>query len=98
MRQAAYEIIKRKGATNHAIGLVTASLLRSLLRDENRILNLSTVISGDYGLSDVAISLPSLVSREGVSEIIKVDMNDSEKERFLHSVEVIRKAIASTDY
>lgn len=98
VRRAAYEIIKRKGATNHAIGLVTASLLRSLLRGENRILNLSTVISGNYGLSDLAISLPCLISREGVSEVLEVDMSAEEKEGFLQSAEVIKKAIASTDY
>ena len=98
VRKAAYEIIKRKGATNHAIGLVTAALLQRLLRGENRILNLSTVISGAYGLQDLAISLPSLVTRNGIKEILEVEMSPEERDRFFQSAEVITKAIASTDY
>lgn len=95
VKKAAYEIIRRKGATNHAIGLVTATLLKWLLRGEKRIINLSTVISGPYGLKDVAISLPSLVSSEGVIEVLELRMEDSEKDKLLHSAEVIRKAIES---
>lgn len=98
VKTAANEIIKRKGATNHAIGLVTATLLKWLLRGDNRILNLSTVLSGPHGLSDVAISLPALVSKEGVTDILEVEMNKEEEAKFLHSADVIKKAIKSTNY
>ncbi|MFN1834632.1 L-lactate dehydrogenase [Balneola sp. MJW-20] len=93
VRTAAYQIIKRKGATNHAIGLVTATLLKWILRNERRIVTVSTVQDGPFGLEDVAISLPSIVSSEGVEEIVEIHMNDEEKEKFIHSAEVLKKAV-----
>ncbi len=57
VRRAAYEVIARKGATNHAIGLVTAHLLRCMLRGERRVLTVSRVQQGAFGLQGVALSL-----------------------------------------
>ncbi len=98
VRKSAQEIIRRKGATNHAIGLVTATLLKWLLRGDKRIINLSTVISGHYGLEEVALSLPVLVGEHGVDEVLEIEMSDDEMENFLNSANVIKRAIDSTDY
>ncbi|QNL20627.1 L-lactate dehydrogenase [Hyphobacterium sp. CCMP332] len=95
VRRAAYEIIKRKGATNHAIGLVTATLLKWILRGEKRIINLSTLISGPYGINDIAISLPSMVSNKGVIDVLELKMTDSESKALQKSVRVISDAINS---
>jgi L-lactate dehydrogenase len=94
VRRAAYEIIARKGATNHAIGLVTAALLRSALRDERRILTVSRVQDGACGIRDVAISLPAVVGRQGVTEIIEPDMSADERAGLERSVSVLRDAAA----
>lgn len=93
VRIAAQEIIKRKGATNHAIGLVTATLLRWILRGERRIITVSTVLQNQFGLSNVAISLPSIVSEKGVEKVIETSMSDEEKSKFLHSAKVLKSAI-----
>jgi L-lactate dehydrogenase len=98
VRQAAYEIIKRKGSTNHAIGLVTATLLKWILRGDKRIINLSTVISGPYGLHDVALSLPSIVSDHGVTKVLETDISEDEKIKLYESAEIIKNAINSTNY
>ncbi len=98
VRKAASEIIKRKGATNHAIGLVTATLLKWLLRGDKRIINLSTVLSGQYELHDVALSLPVLLSTKGITEVLEADMNEAEKAKFFDSAKVIQNAIEGTDY
>lgn len=98
VRKAASEIIKRKGATNHAIGLVTATLLKWLLRGDHRVINLSTVLSGQYGLDEVAISLTVLLSTDGIIEVLQTDLDPLEKEKFLHSADVLKKAIVSTNY
>lgn len=95
VRTAAYEIIKRKGCTNHAIGLVTATLLKWILRGGRRVVTLSTVINGPFGLSDVAISLPSLISENGVESIMPIHITDYEQEGLLKSAAVIRDAIDS---
>lgn len=95
VRTAAYEIIKRKGATNHAIGLVTANLIRWALAGSRRVVTVSKVQEGPYGLHDVALSLPSLVGREGVTHVVELDLDDSEREALARSADVLSKAAAS---
>jgi L-lactate dehydrogenase len=97
VRRAAYEIIARKGATNHAIGLVTAAFLRSALRDERRVLTVSRVQEGACGITEVAISLPAVVGREGVMAIIEPEMNPDEKAGLERSADILRHAAAQLD-
>ncbi|HKH90162.1 MAG TPA: L-lactate dehydrogenase [Gemmatimonadaceae bacterium] len=95
VRTAAYEIIKRKGATNHAIGLTTAALLRSALRGERRVLTVSRVQTGALGLRDVALSLPTVVDVAGAVDVIAPKMDDAERQGLERSAGVLRKAIDS---
>ncbi len=95
VRRAAYEIIKRKGATNHAIGTVAAALLRTCLRNEQRVLTVSRVQEGAFGLTDVALSLPAIVGRDGASTVLTPEMNDDERSRLSDSAAVLRSAIAA---
>jgi L-lactate dehydrogenase len=95
VRTAAYEIIKRKGATNHAIGLTTAALLRSALRGERRVLTVSRVQTGALGLRDVALSLPTVVDTDGAVDVIPVKLDDAERQGLERSADVLKKAIAS---
>jgi L-lactate dehydrogenase len=95
VRTAAYEIIRRKGATNHAIGLATAALLRSALRGERRVLTVSRVQTGALGLSDVALSLPTVVDLAGAVNVVPPTMDAGERDALARSAEVLRNAIAS---
>jgi L-lactate dehydrogenase len=95
VRRAAYEIIRRKGATNHAIGIVTADLLRSMLRSERRIHTVSRVQEGAFGVRDVALSLPAIVSAAGASVVVEPDLNADERAALEHSASVLRDAAAS---
>jgi L-lactate dehydrogenase len=92
VRSAAYEIIRSKGATNHAIGLVNANLLRSMLRGERRVLTVSRVQEGTCGLNGVALSLPTVVTAEGATQVLEPEMSPEERERLEHSAEVLRGA------
>lgn len=94
VRRAAYEIIARKGATNHAIGLVTAALLRWGLRGERRVLTVSRVQHGALGIHDVALSLPAVVGCQGAVEVIEPEMNADERAKLTYSAEVLRRAAA----
>lgn len=95
VRVAAQEIIKRKGATNHAIGLVTAALLRWALRGERRVLTVSRLQEGALGLRDVVLSLPAVVSRDGAVEVLEPEMDGAELTALRHSADVLRAATAS---
>jgi L-lactate dehydrogenase len=97
VRRAAYEIILRKGATNHAIGLVTADLLRCILRDERRVLTVSRVQEGALGLANVALSLPTVVGAEGAAEVLEPEISGDERQRVQHSADLLRQAAAGLD-
>ena len=92
VRQAAQQIIRRKGATNHAIGLVTADLLRCLLRDERRVLTVSRVQEGALGLANVALSLPTVVGSHGAPDVLEPEMDADERKRLQNSADVLRRA------
>ena len=94
VRTAAYRIIARKGATNHAIGLVAADLLRCLLRDERRVLTVSRCQEGACGLSDVALSLPAVVGSGGAEQVLEPAMTAVEREGLARSAEALRRAFA----
>ena len=95
VKTAAYDIIKRKGATNHAIGLVTAALLKWIFRGERRIVNLSSLINGPYGIQDVSFSLPTLLSKDGIEKVLEVKLSESEFNQLQRSADVIKKALDS---
>jgi L-lactate dehydrogenase len=96
VRTAAYEIIQRKGATNHAIGLVTAALLRWTLRGERRVLTVSRVQDGGtLGLRDVALSLPTIVGTDGATQVVVPEMDDTERAALDRSASVLRTALSS---
>jgi L-lactate dehydrogenase len=95
VRGAAGEIIRRKGVTNHAIGLVTAALLRWILRGERRVLTVSRVqepLAGVPEIEGVALSLPAIVGRDGATRIIDPEMDDRERDALRRSARVLRDA------
>ena len=97
VRRAAHEIIRRKGATNHAIGWVTSALLRWVLRGEHRVLTVSRVHEGTAGIRDVALSLPAVVGPQGAVQVIEPRMDAIERGALHRSAEVLRKARASAE-
>lgn len=95
VRSAAREIIARKGATNHAIGIATAYLLKWALQNERRVLTISRLQDGAAGLRDVCISLPVVVGREGAFPVLEPDLNDLEREALHRSADILRAAKSS---
>lgn len=75
---AGAEIIKRKGATYYAIAITVNTILESLLKNQNTIRTVSSVINGNYGIQDVALSLPSIVNSNGVKSIIDLKLTNDE--------------------
>jgi L-lactate dehydrogenase len=92
VRLGGHEVIRRKGATNHAIGMATADLLRCILRDERRVLTVSRVQHGAARFRDVAMSLPTVVGVQGAVCVIEPEMSRDEREQLEHSAAVLRAA------
>ena len=95
VRTAAAEVIRRKGCTNHAIGLVASDLLRSVLRGERRVHSISRVQDGAFGLRGVALSLPTVLGREGAVQVLEPPLSDSERLALMASAELLRSTLAS---
>lgn len=93
--QAANKVIAGKGATNYAIGLSGARIVEALLRDENAVLPVSTVLDGPYGITGVALSLPSVVGRGGVQRILRTPMDEGELASLQHSADTLRSSLAT---
>lgn len=102
VKDAAYQIVAGKGATNYAIGLATAKILEALLHDENRILPVSSLLSGygegELAIDDVCLSVPCIVNRGGVEQALVVPMNDAERAGLRNSAETIRTAIRALGF
>jgi len=95
VRSAAAEIIKRKGATNHAIGVVTATLLKWIMRGERRVVTLSTVLDSTFEYGQIAMSLPVLISDIGIERVVKLNLHPNEEMDVLKSAKIISNAIES---
>ncbi|MFE8601603.1 L-lactate dehydrogenase [Archangium violaceum] len=98
VRNAAYQIIRGKGATNYAIGLATAQILEAVLYDENRVLPVSSRLDGYQGIGDVCMSVPSIVNRAGVETVLDVPLDDTEREGLRRSADTIRQAIRTLGF
>jgi L-lactate dehydrogenase len=97
-RDAAYHIIKRKGATYYAIAAGVSRLLEAVLRDQGTVLSVSSLIEGPYQLENVCLSLPSVVDRGGIERVLHLMLSDDEQERLWLSAEVLKKTIADIGF
>ncbi|WP_026689262.1 L-lactate dehydrogenase [Alteribacter aurantiacus] len=93
VRDAAYDIIERKGATHYAIALGLIRLTKAILRNENSILTVSTLLKGEYGLEDLYIGVPAVVNKHGIERVVEIDLNDEEKKQLVASAETLKKAM-----
>lgn len=97
VRRAGYEIVRRKGATNHAIGLVTARLLRGIMRGERQVLAVSSV-QEEGAYRGIALSLPTVVGSEGAMQVVVPELSDHERAALDRSADVLRRALASVGH
>jgi L-lactate dehydrogenase len=93
-RNAAYEIIQRKKATYYAIGLGLLSIVEAVLRDQHTVMTVSSPLSGQYGVSDIAISMPAIVGRRGVEEVLNLPLSESELAAFQSSAQTLKDRLA----
>jgi L-lactate dehydrogenase len=93
VRDAAYHIIERKGATYYGIAMGLVRLTKAILRNENSVLTVSTYLNGEYGQSDIFIGVPAVVNREGVRQVVELNLNEEEQEKFENSVNVLKKTM-----
>jgi L-lactate dehydrogenase len=96
-RDAAYQIIGRKGATYYAVAAGLLRIAQSILRHENTVLSVSSLMDGYCGIRDVCLSLPTVVDGGGVQRVLRLELDETEASRLRQSAEILRKTIASLD-
>ena len=93
VKTAAYEVIQRKGATSYAIGLGVTQIVQAILRDQHRVLTVSCLTHGLYGIEEMYLSLPAVVNRQGVGSIVQLALSPLEEQQLKHSAQVLLQAI-----
>jgi L-lactate dehydrogenase len=90
---AAYEIIAGKGCTEFGIGVGLSEIVKAILHDEKRILPASTLLEGQYGEENVFASVPVILGKNGVEEIVEINLTEKEKLQFNHTCGILREYI-----
>ncbi|AKF93687.1 L-lactate dehydrogenase [Brevibacillus laterosporus] len=98
VRDAAYHIIEKKGATYYGIGMSLARLTKAILYNQNSILTISTLLQGEFGLHDTYLGVPAVVNRSGVREVVEITLNEEEKAKLKHSADVLKKALSTISF
>jgi L-lactate dehydrogenase len=94
-RDAAQEIITRKGATYYAVAAGLMRIAEAILRDQNTVLSISSLITDYYGIDDVCLSLPTVVSRRGIERVLRLELSPLEARGVRKSAGVLRETIES---
>ena len=101
VRDAAYTIIEKKGATFYGIAVALARITKAILDDENAVLPLSVYMNGEYGLEDIFIGAPAVINAKGIKQVIEIPLTDGERERMHASAkqlkEIVDEAFAKLD-
>ncbi|MGM9550636.1 MAG: L-lactate dehydrogenase [Clostridia bacterium] len=90
VREAAYDVIDKKGATYYAIALAVSRICEAITGDEKSVLTVSKVMEGEYSLNDVAISIPTIVGGMGAGKVIELPLSKEEKEGLEKSAEIMK--------
>lgn len=98
VRDAAYEIIRRKGATNFAIAAALTRIIEAVVRDQASVLTVSTLVDGHYGIHGVCLSLPAIVDRSGIRRVLPIPLSEEEIGSLRRSADAVREAVSHAGF
>ena len=87
VRDSAYEIIERKGATYYGIGMAAARIAESIVRDSHTVAPVSVSLNGEYGLSGLCLSIPTVIGRDGAEQILEINFSEEENRKLRESAD-----------
>ena len=91
VRDSAYKIIERKGATYYGIAMAVTRIAKCIVRDEHSVLPVSTALHGQYGIDDVSLSIPSILGKDGVEKVLEIKLNEVELNSLRNSANELKK-------
>jgi L-lactate dehydrogenase len=95
VRNSAYHIIDYKGATNFGVGLALVQIVGAILKNQRRVLTVSYHLEGEYGIENISLATPCLISQYGVVSIVGTELTADEQKKLVHSAEVLKAEYAS---
>lgn len=90
VKNSAYEIIERKHATYYGIAMAVKRICEAIVRNEKSILPVSSLMTGEYGLNDVVLSIPSVVGENGVEKVVPIGLSDNEMAELKKSADILK--------
>ena len=97
VKNAAYEILNRKGYTNYAVALAVRRIVEAIVRDEKAILTVSSLFKGEYDIEDVYLGIPTVIGKEGANKILEVPLNKEELNKLKESAEILKDHVSKSD-
>ena len=97
-KNSAYEIIEKKHATYYGIAMSVRRICEAIIRDEKSILPVSSIQKGEYGIENVALSIPAIVGREGVEKVVPIKLSDTEKEELIKSANTLKNVLDTVEF
>ena len=94
VRDSAYEIIERKGATYYGIGMAAARIAESIVRDSHTVAPVSVSLNGEYGLSGLCLSIPTVIGRDGAEQILEINFSEEENRKLRESADELKNVLA----
>ncbi|MFS0780191.1 L-lactate dehydrogenase [Bacillus sp. 1P06AnD] len=91
VRKAGFEILNRKGTTYYGIGNAIAYITRSIFNDDHKIIAVSTILNGEYGMKDICMGVPAIITRHGVKEVVELRLTDEEMNKFRQSESILKE-------
>ena len=98
VKNSAYEIIEKKHATYYGIAMSVRRICEAIIRDEKSILPVSSIQKGEYGIENVALSIPAIVGREGVEKVVPIKLSDTEKKELMKSAETLKNVLGTVEF
>ena len=90
VKNAGWDVFTKKGNTSYGIAASVTGILKSILYDENKVYPVSVYLDGEYGVSDVYISVPTIINNEGAKEIVELHLTEEENKKFKNSCEILK--------
>ena len=93
VKNSAYEIIKKKSATYYGIAMSVRRICEAIVRDEKSILPISSIQHNNHGISDIALSMPAIVGKDGVEATVPIELSEQEERNLKKSADTLKEVI-----
>jgi L-lactate dehydrogenase len=98
VKNAAYEIIKRKHATYYGVAVAVRRICEVIVRDERSILSVSSMMHGEYGIDGICLSMPAIVGADGLETKVPISLDDEEIKALQESAKTLKEVVDSLDF